>query len=102
MEAANFGKRKKNGRKEKALRNQGELTLRAVSLSPWKLLLERNGFRAGRGDHEMYSLIKFEPLHNLHLGILKMLKECMVSYPSSRSMLIISEREVRKETLCCG
>lgn len=48
----------------------------------------------------MYSLFTLAPLLNLPLGILKMLKKCMVSYRSSENMLKnVSERGAKPKPL---
>lgn len=46
-----------------------------------------NGFKAEGIYPEINSSLLFEPMHNIHLGISKILKECMVSIKSSESML---------------
>lgn len=86
LEATGFEKRKRNVREEKVLRSEGELVLRDVSLSAWPLVLAMNGFKAGRRDPDMYSLLTFEPLQNFRLVISKMWKEFLVSYQTSDSV----------------
>lgn len=71
----------------KSAKSQDKLELRDASLSPRQLFSKMNGFRVGRRGPEIYSLFTFETLHNLHLGISEMLKECVFSYLSSDTSL---------------
>lgn len=51
-------------------------------LSQWKGYLKQ--FSLGPCNKSMYLLSKIEPLQNVHLEVLKVLKECTISYLSSK------------------
>lgn len=74
----------KEGRKEKQKQERENViqvrdTLVAVSLLSWGSFLEMRGLRAGEGAPIVYFWVTSDTLHNVHLGILKILKECMVA-----------------------
>ena len=60
--------------------------LKEISISPWPSFLETIEEQSNLFSVEVYSTFTFEPLHNLHLGISKLLKTCMVQMLNSNSM----------------
>jgi len=63
--------------------------LKVFSIAPWKSFLEDV-----KKDHpnfvsdSLYEIFTFEPLHNLHLGISKLLKSCTFQLVSSKKRVI--------------
>lgn len=68
---------------------------------PHVAILGKNRFRAEGIDPDMYSLLMFEPRHNLHLGISKMMKEQLIPNLLSGSKLSkVSEKRAESHLLC--
>ena len=59
--------------------------LKEYSIAPWRSFLEdiADNFPSFLGD-DLYNIFTFEPLHNLHLGISKLLKSCTYQLVSSK------------------
>lgn len=70
----------KKGRKTEKSLKQACGIICAVSPSSWKSFLEMRRYTAGKGMTDVYFVFKLEMPHNLHLGILEILKECMLAY----------------------
>lgn len=73
-----------------------EEKLSVVSSTKWKAAPDNNWFRLRRSVAEMSASFTFEPLHNLQLGISKMLNQSDASNFSSESDLK-SERGAETE-----
>lgn len=74
--------REERGRRREALNEIGCL-LSAKSLAEWPSSLEELCGSGGLVVEDLYSMFTFEPLHNLHLGVSRLLKTCLVQYLSS-------------------
>lgn len=73
----------------------GSALLKSYSLSKWPSFLEEMMGRGGKSG-DVYSIFTFEPLHNLHLGISKLVKECTMSYLSSDRLMTGGGEKGRK------
>lgn len=65
-----------------------------ASLSTWKSFSKISGFRAGVVVAKQYSIVTFEVLHHLGLGLSKMLKKCVAAYLSLQTVMA-KARETR-------
>lgn len=79
------------------LTKHGKEILKSLSLSCWNLFLEE--CKLFSGNKGMCLLFMFEPFHYLHLGILKLVKECTIAYLSSDSLKKNPDM-LESETIC--
>ena len=63
-----------------------EAILKDYSLASWESFLESTSLVDRTAIPDLYSIFTFEPLHNLFLGVSKLLKHCMFQYLSSQTL----------------
>ena len=63
-----------------------EDALKSYSLAIWESSLESMSLADKSISPDLYSIFTFEPLHNLFLGVSKLLKVCMIQYMSSAEL----------------
>lgn len=63
-----------------------EATLKEYSLASWESFLESTRLVDRSAVPDLYSIFTFEPLHNLFLGVSKLLKHCFFLYLSSENL----------------
>lgn len=66
---------------------QAQKKLLQICLSKWDCIFHQKGVRVSGVVLKIYSFIKLELLYNSHLGISKILKECIVFCFSSETAL---------------
>lgn len=77
--------------------------LKAYSIAPWKSFLEElQSEYPSFISNSFYDIFTFEPLHNLHLGISKLLKNCTYNLVSSKYPAKFSTSKTAKQSAICS
>ena len=61
-------------------KKKGEDVLKQLSVWQWTSFLETTALLIPNCPCTLYSIFTFEPLHNLHLGVSKLIKGCIMDY----------------------
>lgn len=86
MKEAEVGRRKHHVARTREAVENANIVLGEVSLSEYSSCLEQCALFDTQARENMYSVFAFEPLHNFHLGISKLLKTCIMSRLNSNNM----------------
>ena len=81
-----FKKKKREKRRQRMEDIQNSLD--KLSLSNWTSILESASKQSAMFTPNVYDIFTFEPLHNLSLGMSKMLKICFATYITSEKLIV--------------